>query len=125
MVKNLIVVSLACLGLAGCAISDNTTVGKGFDASQRVHIKKHVSTQSQVESLLGNPSDKFFNSKGEETWVYESGTANTHTSMWSGNANGTIKVSKLVVVFDTKGKVENYLYSNSTQPMSYKAPGLF
>ena len=106
-------------------MTNTASVGRSFDASQRLKIQKHVTTQAQVVNLLGQPTNKYFNDQQKETWVYQSGDVTGKQNVWTGSETGSIHVLKLVILFDKDGKVDNYLYSDSTVPVNLKSSQSF
>ncbi len=125
MIKKLFISILLCSSLAACAVTNTASVGRSFDASQRLKIQKHITTQTQVVNLLGQPTNKYFNDQQKETWVYQSGDVTGKQNVWTGSETGSIHVLKLVILFNKEGKVDNYLYSDSTVPVNLNSSQSF
>ncbi|MFA6397163.1 MAG: outer membrane protein assembly factor BamE [Sulfurimonas sp.] len=124
MKKSSIILSVAVLatlglGISGCAVkTGNETLGKMEKSQLEQGIVKGKSTKEDVKAMLGDPDKTDFDNNSLEKWSY------VHVRMDAKAVNyipvvnwfvaGTNNTTKtLIVVFDDKGIVKNYINSDA------------
>ena len=112
-----------CFCVAGCTTAGHYVEGKDFDASKRDHIVKDISTKEDVLKLYGDPMDKGIDEKYNEFWVYLYSESNNEYNIITSSSKGNKRIKKLIIVFGKNNTVENFVYSDSTNPMKYDFKG--
>jgi outer membrane protein assembly factor BamE (lipoprotein component of BamABCDE complex) len=110
--------AVAMLTISGCAVkSGNENLGKYEKQELNQRIVKGVTTKTEVQQLLGDP-DKTDLESGMEKWTYTHVRKDAKAvnyipvvSMFVAGTNDTIKT--LVVLFDEKDVVKNYINSDA------------
>ncbi|SRR5581483_40998 len=115
----LIYCATAVLLLAGCA-----SVGTPITRKNIARIRKGVTTESELVSLFGAPSDKSIDSNGKVvmTWIYSAAQTKAATFIpYAGPFVGgvNVQVEKLQVVLGKDGRVENYVFNESHPDINY------
>ena len=95
-----IAILLVAAALAGCV-----TLGRPFDAGRIKSIEAGKTTQSQIQSLFGDPFRTGVDA-GDVAWTY----VNYHFGLL-----GPQRATDLVVKFKPDGTVKSYTY-NTTEP---------
>jgi hypothetical protein len=109
-----------CLFTMGCATVSSYTSGVDFNAEKRTSILKKVSTKLDVLKLYGEPTNKGIDESYHEQWIYIYTSGKSSINLWTSNGKGETRVKKLIVIFDDKDIVMNYVYSDSTVPSESK-----
>ena len=116
--NRLFLLCAVCLCLVGCSTTQKVTLGNDFDAAKREQIIKQVSTREDVAKLYGEPTDKTIDENYNEKWEYRYAQRSDKISLWDYSSQGTIRMKKLTVVFDDKGVVQNFVFSDSAEPIT-------
>ena len=110
---------ISALLLVGCA-----SVGTPIVTQNIHHIRKGVTTESELVSMFGAASDKSFDSNGTLviTWIHSAlQTKGTTFIPYAGPFVGgvNVQVEKLVVRMSKNGTVEDYTYNESHPDVKY------
>ena len=111
------------LVLSGCAATSNYNGGIDFDETKKEQIIKGQSSKADILNLYGQPIDKGIDEKYNEFWVYLYNETQGKFNLWTNHSDGSTRVKKLLIIFDQKDIVQNYVYSDSTSPSTYKYRG--
>ncbi|GHB30442.1 hypothetical protein [Salinicola rhizosphaerae] len=113
----LIAIAMASL-LAGCASYGNQKLGDETEASVATKIHENETTQADLLSMLGSPTDKSFREDGREEWtyVYSEMSADAvnfipFVGLFGTSNSGTLK--KLNVIFNENDTVWRYAMTES------------
>ncbi|MBF0523408.1 MAG: outer membrane protein assembly factor BamE [Candidatus Omnitrophica bacterium] len=117
--KMTLILGLFLVFLTGCATTNRYVEGRDFDAEKRTLIIKSSSTKADVIKILGEPMDKGIDDKYNEFWSYFYVESDNEFNIWTSNSKGTKRVKKLIVVFDDKDVVRNYVYSDTSNPVKF------
>jgi hypothetical protein len=107
----LLTIALIPLLLWGCATATPRT-GAEFNSSVVIHIKKGITTTSQILKWLGEPYNKDSLSRTEEMWLYSWSrpTANMTVVPFGHRNIGTTGYKKTLWLFIKDGVVVNFTY---------------
>ncbi|OIR07904.1 SmpA / OmlA family protein [mine drainage metagenome] len=102
--------------LAGCATAGNEKLGEATGASLSKTLTKGVTTKTQVEAALGQPTNVSFNS-GQEQWTYNFAHATPTAVDFVPVVNlfvhhADVHRKELVVLFNKKDVVQNYAFTD-------------
>jgi plastocyanin len=119
-----LVLIMSATALSGCAAG----IGNGRIANQSNNtlsrkIIKGKTTESQIKQMFGDPDKTTFNSKDDLMWTYEYQHDHDTVAAYIPVVNWFAKDVKghkkmLVILFNKKGIVKNYAFSNSSNSMS-------
>lgn len=119
VILSAVMASVLMVGFSGCAgKSGNEQLGKMSKGQVDQQIVKGKSTKEDVKALVGDPQNTDFDQNGNEKWVYAFARSSQKAVNYIPVANwfvrGTNDTKKtLVVLFDDKGIVKNYIASES------------
>ena len=118
MKKTIIFIVALCL-LTGCT----TTSGAKIDQNKLNQIKKGITTEKEVLSLLGDPNSRTVNSYGQTILSYShskmTGRITNYIPVVNFFVNGLdMKMELLIVSIDKTGKVESYYWGDSTRTLN-------
>ena len=109
-------VGLAVVTLAGCASAGNTQLKDADRSKIDQQIVQGKTTKEEVRAALEDPTGVSFTNDGREVWTYlyahATPTAQSYipvVNLFSHGAN--VDRKRLVILFDDKGIVEKYSYS--------------
>jgi len=107
------VVMLLLIAVSGCA-----SVGKEIQAEKIGQIKKGITTEQEVLTLLGNPMTKTMSSDGKIIMLYQYAKVKNRTANFIPVANLLVsgmdmRTQMLTIIIDQKGKVENFTSNDS------------
>ena len=115
---------MSAVALSGCADG----IGNGRIANQSNNtlsrkIIKGKTTESQIRQMFGDPDKTTFNSKDDLMWTYEYQHDHDTVAAYIPVVNWFAKDVKghkktLVILFNKKGIVKNYAFSNSANSIS-------
>jgi outer membrane protein assembly factor BamE (lipoprotein component of BamABCDE complex) len=121
----ILVLTVSAAALSGCAAG----IGNGRIANESSNtisrkIIKGKTTKSQIRQMFGDPEKTTFNSKGDLMWTYEYQHDHDTVAAYIPVVNWFAKDVKghkktLVILFNKKGIVKNYAFSNSANSMSF------
>ncbi|MFA5088689.1 MAG: outer membrane protein assembly factor BamE [Candidatus Omnitrophota bacterium] len=111
------------LAFVGCATTSHFVEGRNFDENKMKNIVKGSSTKADILKLYGEPIDKGIDEKYNENWVYLYAETDSQYNAWTTDSKADRRVKKLIVVFDEKDVVRNFVFSDSTNPMKYDYKG--
>lgn len=120
---------LLCLPMAGCASYGATSLKAETHASIDQKITKGITTKEQVRVALGDASFVSLSESGKEQWMYSFTKARPNAASFVPYLNiidssATSNTKQLVILFDAKGVVSNYTFSDSVSQSGYGlAPG--
>ncbi len=114
-----VVAMVSSLAFSGCAVkTGNETLGKMDKTQLDRGIAKGKSTKDDVKAMLGDPDKTDFDNNGNEKWSYIHVRKDIKAvnfiplvSLFVQGTNDTTKT--LVVLFDDKGYVKNYIASDA------------
>lgn len=116
----LLITAIILISFVGCTTTRNLVTGRDFDETKREKIIKNVTTKKEVLGLYGEPADKQLTESYLETWIYYYQESNSKINVWDYSTIGTDRIKKLVITFDEKDVVKNFVYSDTTNPTSVK-----
>ncbi len=116
-------VAVFCFCISGCTTTNNFVQGRDFNAERREQIVKGQSTKADILSLYGDPTDKGIDNKENEYWIYLYVESHNEFNIWTNSSRGNKRTKKLIIIFDHKDIVQNFIYSNSDNPSSFKFNG--
>ena len=121
----ILVLTVSAAALSGCAagIGNGRIANESNNALSRKIIKGKT-TKSQIRQMFGDPEKTTFNSKGDLMWTYEYQHDHDTVAAYIPVVNWFAKDVKghkktLVILFNKKGIVKNYAFSNSANSMSF------
>ncbi len=104
--------------MTGCAsVGNDRLAGESQQTiSQKLEVGK--TTKADVIQILGNPTSKMLDAKGDEQWMYVHSRASSDAvnyipfmGLFGTSTSGTTK--QLTVIFDKSGVVSNYLMNEN------------
>ena len=122
--KNFFLCVVVVLMFVGCTTTGHYVEGRNFDESKKEKIIKGSSTKADILKLYGEPIDKGIDEKYNENWVYLYAETNSQYNVWTSGSKADKHLKKLIIVFDDKDIVRNFVYSDSTNPIKYDFKGL-
>ena len=108
-------------GVFGCY---STSHGNPIDSNKVAGIQKGVTTRSQVEAMLGQPTNVSMLGDGRRMMTYSHTDVDTHAKgtsfipvvgMFAGGATGEQHTQTLQVMLDKNDVVQDYEYNNNTK----------
>ncbi|MHB1645922.1 MAG: hypothetical protein ACYCSW_05360 [bacterium] len=121
------VLLLSIVFMSGCAAGiGNSKISNQSNQTLSQKIIKGKTTEAQVRQMFGDPDKTTFNGKGDLMWEYkyqhDHDTVAAYipiVNMFSKDVKGHKKT--LVILFNKKGIVKNYAFSNSSNSISLGA----
>ncbi|SIO16451.1 outer membrane protein assembly factor BamE domain-containing protein [Vannielia litorea] len=112
MLRSLLV-SILALGLAACSSSGNQVMKNQTEASVAQMMHPGMTSQVQVQNMLGAPQEKSFTAAGTEIWTYSHERLRPHAVSYIPGVRmfGRVRKGKqkqLTVLFDEAGMVQKY-----------------
>ena len=121
----ILALTISAATLSGCAAG----IGNGRIANESNNtisrkIVKGKTTKSQIKQMFGDPEKISFNSKGDSMWTYEYQHDHDTVAAYIPVVNWFAKDVKghkkmLVILFNKKGIVKNYAFTNSVNSISF------
>lgn len=113
--KHKVAIAVAVVALlAGCASVGNERLASEDEQTIAQKIEIGETTKADVTQMLGAPTSKMFDAKGQEQWMYMHSHASADAvnfipfaALFGTSTSGETK--QLTVVFDDDGVVSNYL----------------
>jgi outer membrane protein assembly factor BamE (lipoprotein component of BamABCDE complex) len=111
--KNIFILLLAIVSMAGCATS-----GRAIDQNRVEQIKEGVTTEQEVIQLLGTPYMKTLDSNGKVIMLYQYTKVKNRASNFIPvvglfNTKMDMQQKMLTVLVGKDGKVEKYTFNDS------------
>ena len=119
-----LMLTLSVTALAGCAASMGNSSMKGeSNSSLSQKLIKGKTTESQVAGMFGQPYTKSFAGNGDPEWSYTRNTERngvlSYVPVVGLFANAQTDTNKnLTILFNKKGVVKNWEFTNSTNHLS-------
>jgi len=112
------IVFMLLLLLVGCASSGNEKVRNETKENLEQQIQKGKSSKQNVQDLFGDPDEISFTDSGNEIWRFRHSVATSKPINFVPYANifshgMDVKNKMIVFMFDKKGIVQNYTFSDS------------
>ncbi len=115
---------LSLMFLSGCADGmGNSRISNQSNQTLSRKIIKGKTTESQIKQMFGEPEKTTFNGRGDLMWEYKYQHAHDTVAAYIPVVNLFSKDIKghnktLVILFNKKGIVKNYAFSNSANSIS-------
>lgn len=109
MNKMAVLVIVGCsLALFGCA---TTRVGKVIDDLKVEQVKEGITTESELNSLLGNPQGKGVTENGKVVYQY------VYAEIQQKWAGSDVKQDTVMILIGSDGKVEKVVKNKGVTPI--------
>ena len=116
--------ALSVFALAGCAASmGNSSIKSESNQKLSQKLIKGKTTESQVAQMFGQPESKSFAGNGDPIWSYQRNVERngilSYVPVVGLFANAQTDTNKvLAILFNKKGIVKNWEFTNSTSHLS-------
>jgi outer membrane protein assembly factor BamE (lipoprotein component of BamABCDE complex) len=104
--------------LTGCTTTGNSAIENESEESIGEKIQEGITTQAQINKMLGDPIDVTFINDGKEVWTYEMSRIKPlarnfipYASIFTSGSNSVEQ--KLTILFDHAEVVEKYTWIES------------
>ncbi|MHB1696590.1 MAG: hypothetical protein ACYCSQ_00565 [bacterium] len=118
------VLALFAVSVSGCAEgSGNDRIASQSNQTLSRKIVKGTTTESQIKQMFGSPAKTSFAANGDLIWQYNYQTSHYTATAYIPIVNLFTKDMKghnksLAILFNKKGIVKNYAFSNSANSIS-------
>ncbi|MHB1546130.1 MAG: hypothetical protein ACYCSB_01230 [bacterium] len=120
------ILALSVSALAGCAASmGNSSIKNESNKTLSQKLVKGKTTEAQVAQMFGQPESKSFAGNGDPIWSYQRNTVHngilSYVPVVGLFANAQTDTNKvLAILFNKKGIVKNWEFTNSTNHLNAK-----
>lgn len=116
----LLMLTLTTVAFTGCASTmGNSSIKSESNQTLSQKLIKGKTTESQVARMFGQPESKSFSGNGDPIWSYQRNTLHvgilSYVPIVGLFANDQTDTNKLLIIlFNKKGVVKNWQFTNST-----------